>query len=226
MNTEPAQWHRTALALLGLLLAGPLSGAETYRLNHANSPASYFLVATDTAGLLGFVGHRHAILAGEWSAELTLDRDNLAASSILFSAPTAALILDSEQAYRLAGFTRPLPPEPDRLATMARIRGTEVLNVAQNPAISFRSTVLRPSPDQSANLVLEGLLQLRADTQTPAPVTVKVAMQDQPGRLVFTGTTVIRQSDFGLKPFSLAGVVRVRDEIRLVWHLEVESDLP
>lgn len=126
----------------------------------------------------------------------------------------------------MAGFTRPLPPEPDRLATMARIRGPEVLNVAQNPAISSQSTVLRAAPDQPANLILEGLLQLRADTQPPAPVAVEVAMQDQQGRLVFTGTAVIRQSDFGLKPFSLAGVVRVRDEIRLVWHLEVESDLP
>lgn len=101
----------SVLLLLTLLAAEQAGSAEYYEVTDSQSPDSYFLIATDTSGLLGFVGHRHAILAGEWQAELLLDPEDLAASSINVTVQSDSLVLDSERAYRLAEFEKAIPPE-------------------------------------------------------------------------------------------------------------------
>ncbi|MCB1672100.1 MAG: YceI family protein [Gammaproteobacteria bacterium] len=201
-------------------------GADTYELSNQNSPGSFFLVATDTAGLLGFVGHRHAILANQWAAVLELNLQDLSASRINVTVQTGSWTLDSERAYQLAGIDKAIPPQKDRVATMQRILGPEVLNVEKNPEIVFRSESvdeLSLDDNGSSRLILSGGLQLRSDLLPPAPVEVAVIMERRPDKLVFTGSTEVLQSEFGINPFSLAGVVKVADRIRLVWRLEIDT---
>ncbi|MEZ5489721.1 MAG: YceI family protein [Gammaproteobacteria bacterium] len=197
---------------------------QFYQLNQLNSPESHFLITTDTAGLLGFAGHRHAILAAEWEAELILDPENLAGSSIRISVQTDSLILDSERAYRLAGFTKKIPPEEARLATLERIRGPDILNVTQNPTLRFVSADAEIMPTEEKGItavMIAGDLQLRGDLSPAVPVELTVLVERRIDRIVFDGAIEVLQSDFGIQPFSLAGVVRVKDQIRLTWHLEL-----
>ena len=230
MDAKPVITVRSRILMMScvaILLPWYSAQGETYSISDADSPDSFFLVATDTAGLLGFAGHRHAILAESWRAELFVDPQNLAASRISISVNTDTMILDSERAYQLAGFEKAIPPEDARLATMARIRGPDVLNVEFNPLIKFESEeTIIVSTDSDGNSVLSvtGGLQLRGDILPPAPITFDTAMEQRPGRIVFEGTIEIRQSDFGIKPFSMAGVMRVRDQIRLIWRLVVNTE--
>ena len=39
-------------------------------------------------------------------------------------------------------------------------------------------------------------------------------------RLVASGRTTLRQTDFGITPISKAGVVKVRDEIAVDWRIQ------
>lgn len=227
-NGNVQKIRKWAISLLFIVVASPLQEVkgETYSLDNFNSPESYFLVATDTAGLLGFVGHRHVVMADNWQVELELDTQDISGSSITVTAQTNSLILDSERSYQLAGIEKAVPPEDDRLATMDRIRGPNVLNILQNETIRFHSEEVEVINSGEGNevvtLAVVGGLQLRSDMLPPKPIEVEVKMERHPDRLLFDGSIEVRQSEFGIKPFTLAGLMRVRDQIRIMWHVEVE----
>jgi hypothetical protein len=56
---------------------------------------------------------------------------------------------------------------------------------------------------------------LESDRRTKATAPEDV-IEDHP---VATGATTIRQTDFGITPISVAGVVKVKNELALRWGL-------
>jgi polyisoprenoid-binding protein YceI len=51
------------------------------------------------------------------------------------------------------------------------------------------------------------------------PVSMRVHLEITGDQLAATGQTTLRQSDFGITPISKAGVVKVKDEIEIVWRI-------
>jgi polyisoprenoid-binding protein YceI len=51
------------------------------------------------------------------------------------------------------------------------------------------------------------------------PVLVPAHVVLQNGSVTATGTTKIRQTDFGIKPITVGGVVKVEDALTIEWHL-------
>jgi polyisoprenoid-binding protein YceI len=87
------------------------------------------------------------------------------------------------------------------------IRHTIDDDVLKGTAIAFRSTEVRSSEDGS-RLNVDGGLELFGQ---PKPIAFELALSPD-GRL--TGSATVRQSDWGLKPYSaLFGALKVADEV-------------
>ena len=65
-------------------------------------------------------------------------------------------------------------------------------------------------------MLLHGELTLHGVTR---PLTVRVHLDVSGPTLEATGTTTLQQTAFGISPISKAGVVKVKDELTLSWHI-------
>ena len=142
-------------------------------------------------GVFSAFGHNHEVRAP--IAEGTLDPQ---ARTVEFRVRSADLkVLDPDIS------------DKDRAETQSTMQGPQVLDVAQYPEISFRSTAIEPAGAGEWNV--RGELTLRGQTR---PVEVKVA--EAGGH--YRGSAVLRQKDFGIKPVSAAGgAVKVKDELKI-----------
>jgi hypothetical protein len=79
--------------------------------------------------------------------------------------------------------------------------------VLKGTAIEFRSSAVRA--DGEDRLTVDGELELAGN-----PKTIRFELDASGGRL--TGSAVLRQSDWGMKPYSaLFGTLKVADEVRV-----------
>jgi polyisoprenoid-binding protein YceI len=110
--------------------------------------------------------------------------------------------------------------EPAAIAgTQRNMRSPALLDVERYPTILIESIGIsgpRWQPDIEARITLRG--QAR---ELLVPVTLD--LDDQ--RLIATGRIVLRQSEFGIEPFSAAGgSLRVADEILIRFRIVAEAD--
>ena len=103
--------------------------------------------------------------------------------------------------------------EKDRTEVQNTMLGPEVLDSEHHPEIVFKSTGAEPAGQ--GRWTLHGNLTLHGQTR---PVTVHVALKD--GR--YTGETIVKQTDFGIKPPGKAGV-RAKDEVRVEFDVRLGS---
>jgi polyisoprenoid-binding protein YceI len=160
-------------------------------------------VEVGRAGLLRFMGHEHQI-----SAPLKIGRIRMVAGDP--SASTVELAFDSA---RLA-VEDPEGPQEDVPEVQERMSGEDVLDVARYPLISFLSHEIAGEEIDPGSWELEvvGTLDLHgAAREVRAPVTLELSGDELEAR----GALEIRQKDFGISPVSVAGVVKVRNELRV-----------
>jgi polyisoprenoid-binding protein YceI len=92
--------------------------------------------------------------------------------------------------------------------------------VLRRHAIKFRSTAVELAPD-GRRLNVQGELTLVGEVR---PVAVDVTI-DEDGRL--TGTTVLKQSDWGITPYStLFGALKVVDEVEVALEARLPASGP
>ena len=187
-------------ALLGFLVAAGPSAAEgrRYVLDAARSSLT---VRTGRAGLFGFAGHEHLVLATRIRGEVEADPTSLASSSVSVTVDAASLVVQAD------GEGDDVPK------VQARMVGPDLLDVGRFPEIAFRSrTVTGTAAGASFDLVVSGDLTLHGATK-PCIFRVKVELSGD--TLTATGKGVLRQTTFGLVPVSVGGVVKVKDEVAL-----------
>ena len=187
-----------AAALAALGAASPAAGApRTYVLDAA---ASEVRIHVGRAGLFSFAGHEHDVAAPALQGEVVADAADLAASSvrIRFPARTLTVIPDRE-------------PEGDAPKVQEAMLGEKVLDVARYPEITFTSRAVSGRADGATyRLEVTGDLTLHGVTRT---LSLPVAVTVDGDRLIAEGRTVLRHDHFGMKPVSVAGVVKVKNEI-------------
>jgi hypothetical protein len=103
--------------------------------------------------------------------------------------------------------------EKERAKVQKTMLGPEVLDSERHKEIVFKSTGAEPA-DQG-RWTLRGNLTLRGQTR---PVTVQVTLKD--GR--YTGATIVKQTNFGIKPPGKAGV-RAKDEVKIEFNVRLAS---
>jgi hypothetical protein len=210
---------RTSTAPLAVTLAlgaAPPAAAQGGGLHawELDRGESWLVVVTHRSGLLSFLGHEHAVVPGEWSVELCLADPVPAGARGRIEIPTAALVLDSDSARALAG----LGGGPDSAKVrelQANMLDADHLDAVAFPTIRLEAAALEGARDGTVRtrvaITLHGVTR-----EVEVPVRVEGAGE---GRLRLSGQVEIRQRDFGIEPESIAGVVKVSDEVDLRFRL-------
>ncbi|HET9177060.1 MAG TPA: YceI family protein [Terriglobia bacterium] len=178
--------------------------------------ASYLVAITGTTGLFAFAGHRHAVLASDWSADLKVNPDDLSHASAVITLPTDKLVVDTPAARQKAGLGKG-PSESEMRTIQQRMLSSEVLDAARYPQIKFTATAIKAQG--SGRLQVTGNMEIHGHSH---PVTVQAQYRSDGQQAAFDGEFQIQQTDYGLKPESVAGgTVKVKDAVTLKFHIVV-----
>jgi YceI-like protein len=102
-----------------------------------------------------------------------------------------------------------------RAEVQTRMLGPEVLDSTRFPDITFASMRIEPASDD--RWTVTGRLTIHGATR---PATFSVTRQD--GR--YRGTVTLKQSDFRIKPISIAaGTVKVKDEVKVEFDVVAQK---
>jgi polyisoprenoid-binding protein YceI len=171
------------------------------------------LVNTKRAGLAARAGHDLTIEITQWSARVTVpDSDaGFAAATV-----TAELDLGSLAVRTGTGGAKPLT-DRDR----KDILGTAKTILGAGAKASFTSSRVIVSPGglssaASSSGAIEGTLTLHGMTK---PVRLQV-LSPAPRR--FRGSVTVRQTDFGITPYSgFFGALKLRDEVNVEFEVKI-----
>ena len=188
-----------------------LSGAAVYTVNPQTSEVHILVYR---GGTLSKLGHNHVMtsrtLSGRVWVHPTFER-----SGFEVSFPVRELIVDDREARRAAGGDFPPDiPQKDKDGTRTNMLREEVLDGERYPTVSLRAARVAGSteaPDVSARITIK-------DASREVAVPARIVTEG--GRLTASGEFVIRQSDFGMKPFSIAlGALEVKDELTIRYKI-------
>ena len=142
------------------------------------------------SGLFSFAGDNHEIQAP------------IASGSLNEAERTVELRVDVRQ-------MRVLDPNlsaDKRSQVQGKMLSPDVLDPERYPEITFRSTGV---DEKNSNLSVRGNLTLHGETR---PINVSVTRTQSHYR----GSATVKQTDFGIKPISIAGgTIKVKDEVRI-----------
>ena len=178
--------------------------------SHSIGPESGKLTINTYVGGMGSkAGHDLVLEATRWSGTVNLDADDPAATSVEVTVDPRAL-----EILQATGGVKALS-DKDRGEIASN--SDKTLNTAKHPEITFRSTGVN---GRAPSLALTGDLTISGTTR---PVTLDVDVQDGPGETRITGRTTLVQSEFGVKPYSKLGVLKVKDPVELEINLSLPS---
>jgi len=227
-----------ALASIGLLLAlvacapppapapTPTRGAppdfpsQTYRQAAARAKPVFRIDSRDSriivyvyrGGILARMGHDHVVASHDVHGYALFPGDGSGARADLYF-PVSTLTVDEASLRADAGLDT--KPSPEDIEGTRRHMLHGVLEAQEYPYVRLRVTGITGRPPDvlvSCELTLHG--QTHA-LEIPARVT-----RNGP-RLSATGELTIRQTDFGITPYSiLGGALAVKDELRIRFELQ------
>jgi len=170
---------------LTLMAALPLAAQE----RAIDTARSSITIHVGKAGLLSAAAHEHWV-----SARIASGSINETGLRVEFKVRSAALIIKPDP--KVDAKTR---------AQIQKDMDEMTLEIARYPEIAFRSTHV--SPAGAGQFKVDGSLTLHGVSK---PVSVMVKRESES----FTGHTVIKQTDFGIKPISIAGgTIRIKDPV-------------
>jgi polyisoprenoid-binding protein YceI len=201
------------LALVAALWAEGAGAAE--RAYAVVGPESRVSIHVGRAGLFKFAGHEHEVLAPAVAGRIVAEPEALERSSVSLDFESAALEVSG----------RGEPPE-DVPKVQEAMLGPKVLDAVQFPAIRFRSTRVSGKALAAGGpyeLQVQGELTVRGVAR-PFALPLRVELDGE--RLVARGQASLRQSSFGIKPISVAGVVKVKDELAIDFEIVARAEQP
>lgn len=206
--------RRPALISVLLVVMFGTADAQNGRELAVDVVSSRIYVITHRTGLLSFLGHEHAILATEWQAKACWDEPSHARSQTSFTIQSASLTIDVDSARDLAGLGR--GPSASQRAQIEK-KMSQSLGVNEFRELSFASDSIRV---RNATLTLFGKLTVKGRTNA---IEVPFTIRRDGDRLHLRGHSSFKQSNFGVRPESIAGVVKVSDRVDL--HIALSSTI-
>lgn len=166
---------------------------------HTYGPATATLaVRTGRTGAVAKAGHDLLLHVTDWQATLEVGGD---------SAPLSLRLEADGSSLRVREGTGGMQALDDD--DKANIEQTIDEEVLERQPIAYRSTSIRSL--DGGRLVVDGELTLAGSTR---PLTVEVSLD---GDGAPSGSAVITQSEWGIKPYSaLFGALKVADDVRVV----------
>ena len=182
----------------------------TYELGPADGQV---LVRTGREGLAARAGHDLAIEITAWSARATVP--DAASGGLAAATLTAEFDLSSLTVRQGTGGAKPLTDRDRRdIQNSAR----KILGQAA-PASFASSLVILAATASGSSLsgAIEGTLTLRG---TSRPLRLQVA---SPGPGHFRGSATVRQTDFGITPYSgFLGALKLKDEVAVEFDIRLK----
>ena len=183
----------------------------TYELGPAGGQV---LVRTGREGLAARAGHDLTIEITRWSARATLP--DAASGGIAAATLTAELDLSSLSVRQGTGGAKPLTDRDRR-----DIQNSARKILGQAAQASFASSRVIPSATASGSSLsgaIEGTLALRG---TSRPLRLQVTSSG-PGH--FRGSATVRQTDFGITPYSgFLGALKLKDEVAVEFDIRLKE---
>lgn len=165
------------------------------------------------AGRLRSAGHNHLIAVGDFQGAL-IAADNPADGRFDIVVALEDLVVDPQGPREKTGgnFAKSVP-EKDRQGTRENMLN-KVLDAGTHPMLGLRSAAIA---GDWPKLVLTTLVNLNG---VEREVTVPVTALRENGRITVRGSFVVKQTDFGIQPFSaLGGALQVADPIMIEFEL-------
>jgi polyisoprenoid-binding protein YceI len=165
------------------------------------------------------LGHEHAVEGRLKSGKLLLNGD---ASSSVLQFDMSTFVADGDAARKYIGLSGTTSPATQRAVT-ANMLGPDVLNARKHPTARLDQFKIVPLPDRSAR----GLPQYQVDCRltlhgTSQMVRFIAEAASSDGWARIRGSVAIRQSSFGIKPYSTAlGAVGVADALTVYGDLRI-----
>jgi polyisoprenoid-binding protein YceI len=169
--------------------------------------ASQVVVRVGKTGLLRFAGHEHEVILPVRKGTVVIDPLQIDRSSVNleFDATGASVTGRGE-------------PAQDVPKVQAAMVGPECLDTGRFPTIRFVSESVSAKSGSAADqgVTIRGTLTMHGVSRETT-VTAHVALE--PRTVTASGTFELKQSDYGIKPVTVAGVVKVDDRLTVAWRL-------
>jgi len=190
-----------SVSCLGVAVSATVRGASA-SLYEVDRDRSRAVIEVGKAGALSFLaGHTHEVV-GPIAGVVHLDQPD-GHSDVQLEIDAGAL--------RVTG--KGDPPDDVPKVQQAML-SDQVLDVRHYPLIVFRSlsVTIKTQTPTALDLAVAGQLTLHNVTRS-FTVPVKVALDGD--QLTATGAFPLKQTDFGIRPISVGGVVAVRDTLNI-----------
>ena len=207
---------RALLSALALSVIFSLTVPDSERVVQAVAPSegvykvsasqSRFTVRAFAGGLLSALAHDHTISIRQFTGEARFTYGTVEPASLQLTIKSASLAVTDKVS------------DSDRKKIEDTMRG-EVLEVDKHPEITFKSTSI------SASWVDEGKYQTKISGDltlhgTTRNVTFDAFVTFYEASLKAQGQFAIKQSNYGIKPVSVAGgTIKVKDELKFSFDI-------
>ncbi|PRC94920.1 YceI family protein [Solimicrobium silvestre] len=188
------------------------TGGTLFRLNPA---ASTVRIYAFRGGLAGKLGHNHVLSAPQFTGFFYAPASGLAQSQFDLEFRLDQLQLDNPEQRAALGPAFASVLDEDAIAsTRSHMLGDSNLQADKYPLLRIHSLqITGEAPKFAAKIQIELHGQLRE-------MWVPLSVQGLPEKLLVTGALVVKQTDFGITPYSaLGGLLAVQDELLIEFQL-------
>jgi polyisoprenoid-binding protein YceI len=167
------------------------------------------LIRTGVAGRAAPIGHRLTLAMRRWQATIQWESGEPVSAELTVD-------VDSLEVVRGDGGLTPLSG-PEKI--LVRSNALRVLGARRFPRIVFAAKAIEKTAD---GYRMDGSLTIRGQTRTQR---VDVRTDDLDGSWWLSSETTVRQSEFGIKPYSqLLGSLKVADDVTVAFTAECAQD--
>jgi polyisoprenoid-binding protein YceI len=192
-----------------------VKGAALYAID---PQASELHILVYRGGKLARLGHNHVVSSKSLSGIAWLHRDDFSSSGFQISMPVHSLIVDDAQARAANGqeFSASVP-QKDIEGTRRNLLKPELLDGDRFEHITIVAASVSGTPDHPK--VIASITIKDVSRQVEIPLTLDA--EDM--QLTATGEFEILQTDFGMKPFSVAlGALEVQDRLQIRYRINAQ----
>ena len=202
-------------ALLPAALLGAGS-SEPAKADQVDPSASRVFIKVGSATALG---HPHGIEGQLKSGKVTFGGDG----ELVFD--MNSFTADTAESHKRTGLEGEKTSSADAKKITDTMRGKEVLDTARFPTATFHMNAVTPLDQQAPGA--PGMYQLNGKFtlhRTEKDLQIKAKLEAPPDQksqqLKLTGSFKIKQSDYGIKPYStFGGAAKVSDELEIIGDL-------
>ena len=190
-------------------------GATVYQVEPGSSQLAILVYR---GGKLSRLGHNHVMTSQDVTGRVWVHPE-FPRSGFELAFPVAKLVVDDAEARRADGSDFPPDiPQSDKDGTRKNMLKPEVLDGEHYPEVKLRSAKVGgtlEAPQVTAHITIK---------ETSRDVEVPVKIEVAGAKLTATGEFDILQTEFGMKPFSVAlGALEVQDKLHIKFKVVAEK---